>query len=78
MFGRRSAGTVFGLVALSHQLGSALGSYAGGLVHDLTGSYTAFFLGGRGPVGRRGLHVVGDLGGARAAAGAGARLTVRP
>jgi sugar phosphate permease len=45
LFGRRSAGTVFGLVALSHQLGSAAGSYAGGLVHDLTGSYTAFFLG---------------------------------
>ena len=45
LFGRRSAGTVFGLVALSHQLGSALGSYAGGVVHDLTGSYTAFFLG---------------------------------
>ena len=44
LFGRRSAGTVFGLVSLSHQLGSALGSYAGGLVHDLTGTYTAFFL----------------------------------
>ena len=44
LFGRRSAGTVFGLVALSHQLGSTLGSYAGGVVHDLTGSYTAFFL----------------------------------
>ena len=46
LFGRRSAGTVFGLVALSHQLGSALGSYAGGLAHDLTGTYTAFFLAG--------------------------------
>jgi predicted MFS family arabinose efflux permease len=46
LFGRRSAGTVFGLVALSHQLGSALGSYAGGVVHDLTGNYTAFFLAG--------------------------------
>jgi predicted MFS family arabinose efflux permease len=46
LFGRRSAGTVFGLVALSHQLGSALGSYAGGLVHDLTGSYVAFFVAG--------------------------------
>jgi MFS family permease len=46
LFGRRSAGTVFGLVALSHQLGSALGSYAGGLAHDLTGSYTAFFVAG--------------------------------
>ena len=44
IFGRRSAGTVFGLVALSHQLGSAFGSYAGGLLHDLTGSYTIFFL----------------------------------
>jgi sugar phosphate permease len=46
VFGRRSAGTVFGLVALSHQMGSALGSYAGGLAHDLTGSYTAFFVAG--------------------------------
>jgi MFS family permease len=46
LFGRRSAGTVFGLVALSHQLGSALGSFAGGVAHDLTGSYTAFFLAG--------------------------------
>jgi predicted MFS family arabinose efflux permease len=46
IFGRRAAGTVFGLVALSHQLGSALGSYAGGVLHDLTGTYTAFFLAG--------------------------------
>lgn len=46
IFGRRSAGTVFGLVALSHQLGSAVGSYAGGVLHDLTGTYTAFFLAG--------------------------------
>ena len=43
LFGRRSAGTVFGLVALSHQIGAALGSYAGGVLHDLTGSYTSFF-----------------------------------
>jgi sugar phosphate permease len=46
LFGRRSAGTVFGLVALSHQIGSAVGSYAGGLVHDLSGTYTAFFVAG--------------------------------
>jgi MFS family permease len=46
IFGRRSAGTVFGLVALSHQIGSALGSYAGGLIHDLTGSYAGFILAG--------------------------------
>lgn len=44
LFGRRSAGTVYGLVALSHQIGSALGSYAGGVIHDLTGSYTLFFV----------------------------------
>jgi MFS family permease len=43
LFGRRSAGTVFGLVALSHQVGSAAGSYAGGVIHDLTGGYTVFF-----------------------------------
>jgi len=43
LFGRRSAGTVYGLVALSHQIGSAAGSYAGGIIHDLTGSYTLFF-----------------------------------
>ena len=46
MFGRRSAGTVFGLVAFSHQIGSALGSYAGGLLHDLTGSYASFIIAG--------------------------------
>ena len=46
IFGRRSAGTVYGLVALSHQIGSALGSYAGGLVHDVTGSYAGFILAG--------------------------------
>ncbi len=46
LFSRRSAGTVFGLVSLTHQLGSAVGSYAGGLIHDLTGSYTAFFIAG--------------------------------
>jgi predicted MFS family arabinose efflux permease len=44
LFGRRSAGTVFGLVALSHQIGSAAGSYAGGVVHDWTGSYVPFFM----------------------------------
>jgi len=46
LFGRRSGGTVIGLVSLSHQIGSATGSYAGGLLHDLAGSYIPFFLGG--------------------------------
>lgn len=45
LFGRRSGGTVVGLVSLSHQIGSAVGSYAGGLVHDVAGSYVTFFLG---------------------------------
>jgi len=46
LFGPRSGGTVIGLVSLSHQVGSAMGSYAGGLVHDWAGSYVLFFLGG--------------------------------
>jgi MFS family permease len=51
LFGRRSAGTVYGLVALSHQIGSAVGSYAGGVIHDATGSYTLFFLAAAGTSG---------------------------
>ncbi|HEY7678760.1 MAG TPA: hypothetical protein VIG69_16930 [Candidatus Methylomirabilis sp.] len=36
---------MIGLVSLSHQIGSAAGSYAGGLIHDAAGSYVTFFLG---------------------------------
>ena len=39
MFGPRHVGTLFGLVLLSHQVGSFLGVYLGGRVYDLTGSY---------------------------------------
>lgn len=46
LFGPRSGGTVIGLVSLSHQIGAALGSYAGGLMHDMAGSYRLFFLSG--------------------------------
>lgn len=46
LFGRRSGGTVVGLVALSHQIGSAMASFGGGLIHDATGSYVLFFLSG--------------------------------
>lgn len=46
LFGRRSGGTVIGLVSLSHQVGSAIGSYVGGFIHDVAGSYVLFFLGG--------------------------------
>ena len=45
LFGTRSGGTVIGLVSLSHQIGSAVGSYVGGLIHDWAGSYVLFFLG---------------------------------
>lgn len=44
-FSARSLGFFFGLVSLSHQLGSALGAYLPGLVHDLTGTYGPSFLG---------------------------------
>jgi len=46
LFGRRAGGTVVGLVSLSHQIGSAMGSYAGGFIHDAAGSYLPFFLAG--------------------------------
>lgn len=39
LFGAKSMGTIFGTFFMVHQLGSAVSSYAGGLVHDLTGSY---------------------------------------
>ncbi len=39
MFGVRHLGTLFGVCFLSHQVGSFLGAWVGGLVFDLTGSY---------------------------------------
>lgn len=39
MFGVRHLGTLFGLAFLSHQAGSFLGAWVGGLAFDLTGSY---------------------------------------
>ena len=38
-FGARYAGTLFGLVFLSHQLGAFAGAYGGGLARKITGSY---------------------------------------
>jgi predicted MFS family arabinose efflux permease len=43
-FGAR-APVVFGWVFASHQLGSAVAAYGGGLVRDLTGTYDSAFLG---------------------------------
>ncbi|MEM6421784.1 MAG: MFS transporter, partial [Pseudomonadota bacterium] len=39
MFGARALGTLYGIVFLSHQVGSFLGVYIGGRVYDATGSY---------------------------------------
>jgi predicted MFS family arabinose efflux permease len=40
VFGTRHLGTLFGVCFFSHQIGSFLGAWSGGLVFDLTGSYT--------------------------------------
>jgi len=40
LFRKYSTGTVLGMVALSHQLGGALGSWVPGIMYDITGSYT--------------------------------------
>jgi len=39
LFNRYSAGTVLGFIAVSHQLGGALGSWIPGLLYDFTSSY---------------------------------------
>jgi len=39
VFGTRHLGTLFGLCFLSHQIGSFLGTWAGGVVFELTGTY---------------------------------------
>ena len=42
IFGR-SVGSIFGLMFLSHQTGSSLGTWPGGFLFDVTGSYGAAF-----------------------------------
>ncbi|KAA2213034.1 MFS transporter [Pseudoroseomonas oryzae] len=39
LFGTRHLGALFGLCFLSHQVGSFLGAWSGGIAFDLTGSY---------------------------------------
>ena len=39
MFGTKYLGLLYGIVFLSHQIGSFLGAYLGGLFHDIYGSY---------------------------------------
>ena len=43
-FGRENVGTLFGFITLSHQIGSAVSSFAGGKLFDVTGSYQLAFL----------------------------------
>lgn len=43
MFGLRHMSTLYGIVFLSHQVGSFLGAWVGGIVYDLTGSYDALW-----------------------------------
>ena len=40
MFGLRWQAMIHGLAFMSHQLGSFLGAYGGGLIYDAAGSYT--------------------------------------
>lgn len=44
LFGRENVSTVFGFITLSHQIGSAVSSYTGGKLFDLTGNYQLAFL----------------------------------
>jgi MFS family permease len=44
MYGVRYMNTLFSVVFLGHQLGAFLGVWAGGLVYDLTGSYTPVWI----------------------------------
>lgn len=44
LFGVGNLGALFGLCFLSHQIGSFLGAWGGGLSYDLTGSYTPMWV----------------------------------
>ena len=46
VFGLRYMATLFGIVFLSHQVGSFLGIWLGGRLHDMTGSYDAIWWAG--------------------------------
>ncbi len=45
MFGTRSMGTLYGVVFFSHQIGSFIGVWAGGVLFDVTGSYDLVWFG---------------------------------
>ena len=46
IFGTRFIGTLVGITFFSHQIGSFLGIWLGGIVYDAMGNYDAIFWGG--------------------------------
>ena len=44
IFRGKRVGTIYGTISIGSGLGAALGSWSGGLIHDLTGSYDAVLL----------------------------------
>jgi predicted MFS family arabinose efflux permease len=44
IFRGERVGTIYGTIVIGSGLGSAIGSWSGGLIHDLTGSYDALLL----------------------------------
>jgi MFS family permease len=44
LFRGKQIGTIYGTIAVGGGLGAALGSYSGGLIHDVTGSYDALLV----------------------------------
>ncbi|HBF57211.1 MAG TPA: MFS transporter, partial [Afipia sp.] len=44
IFRGERVGTIYGTITIGSGLGSAFGSWAGGLIHDMTGSYDALLL----------------------------------
>jgi predicted MFS family arabinose efflux permease len=44
IFRGERVGTIYGTISIGSGLGAALGSWSGGLIHDLTGSYDALLL----------------------------------
>lgn len=44
IFRGERVGTIFGTISIGSGLGSAFGSWAGGLIHDMTGNYDALLL----------------------------------
>jgi MFS family permease len=44
IFRGKRVGTIYGTIVIGSGLGSAIGSWSGGLIHDITGSYDALLL----------------------------------